>query len=205
MEVNWRPRAVPSFLPASRAGAALPILGARARKAAHMLRNVGPDGNLSGVSCPECGAVGRFWGHGSYSRTIVHRGREEGVRVRRVRCVADGCGTTHAVLPGSVVPYKSHSAAFVVAVLAAWAKGASNREVRESFGISESTRRRIVSGARARACALLACGASRAAVAAAIASAGAGALPDMHLGRFGARFAEDPRPGDPLSRRGHPT
>ena len=111
--------------------------------------------------------------------------------MRRVRCAS--CRATHAVLPEGVVPYKSYSESFVLAVLAAWASGMSNAEVRRSFGISETTRRRIVADSRRRACALLACGASRAAVAASLASAGVGAVPEMHLAAFGTRFAENVR------------
>jgi hypothetical protein len=81
----------------------------------------------------------------------------------------------------------------VLAVLAAWASGSSNAEVRRSFGISETTRRRLLSGARRRACALLACGATRAAVDAALASAGMGAVPALHMGAYGTRFAENVR------------
>ena len=156
-----------------------------------MLRKTGPGGNLSGVECTRCGCAGNFTGHGSYTRTVVHRGRDEPVAVRRVRCAS--CRATHAVLPEGVVPYKSYSESFVLAVLAAWASGMSNAEVRRSFGISETTRRRVVADSRRRACALLACGASRAAVAASLASAGVGAVPEMHLAAFGTRFAEDVR------------
>ena len=158
-----------------------------------MLRKTGPEGNLSDVACPECGRVGDFGGHGSYGRTVAYRNRSERVSVRRVRC--RGCRATHAVLPEGIIPYKAFAMAFVLAVLAAWASGLSNREVRERFGISETTRRRIVSDSRRSACALLACGASRAEVGAALASAGVGAVPAMHLAAFGTRFSENPRTG----------
>lgn len=179
-------------------GAALPIQGACARKAVHMLRKTGPGGNLSGVECPVCRCAGNFTGHGRYARTVVDRGREERVEIRRVRCAS--CRATHAVLPEGIVPYRSYSERFVLAVLAAWASGASNAEVRDSFGISETTRRRIVSDSRRRACALLACGSSRAAVAAALASAGAGAVPAMHHAAFGTRFSENVRLDNPHAR-----
>ena len=191
MHMHWKPRAAPSSLPASRTGAALPIQGARARKAPHMLRKTGPGGNLSGINCPSCGCAGNYTGHGSYRRHVVFKGREEAVRVPRVKCAS--CSKTHAVLPEGVVPYRAYSEQLVLAVLAAWASGMSNSEVRSSFGISETTRRRIVSDSRRRVCALLACGASRASVAAALASAGVGAVPAMHMSAFGTRFAENVR------------
>lgn len=168
-----------------------------------MLRETGPDGNLSGVACPRCRCAGNFTGHGSYLRHLVLLGFEELIRVRRVRCAS--CGATHAVLPPGVVPYRAYAEAFILAVLAAWASGASNTEVREAFGISESTRRRILSDSRRRICALLACGATRAAVRAAVASAGIGALPAMHMAAFGTRFAERVRlANQPRARRPRP-
>ena len=144
------------------------------------------------MECPACGCEGGFTGHGRYVRTVVYRGREERVSIRRVRCT--GCRATHAVLPEGIVPYRSYSEMFVIAVLAAWVSGASNSDVRRIFGISETTRRRILSDSRSRACALLACGASRAAVAAALASAGVGAVTTMHLTAYGTRFTENTRP-----------
>ena len=168
-----------------------------------MLRETGPDGNLSNTACPECGSVGDFGGHGSYGRAIVHKGREERVEVPRVRCRA--CRTTHAVIPEGVIPYKSYAVAFVLAVLAAWASGMSNSDARKAFGISESTRRRLTAGGRERACALLACGSSRSEVAAALAAAGIGAVPEMHMAAFGTRFAESVRPSVPRARAGPST
>ena len=168
-----------------------------------MLRETGPDGNLLNVACPKCGRVGEFGGHGSYERAIVYRGREERVEVPRVRC--RGCRTTHAIIPEGVIPYRPFAIAFVLAVLAAWASGASNAEVREMFGISESTRRRLTAGGRERACALLACGSSRAEVDAALAAAGIGAVPAMHMAAFGTRFAENARPGGSRARAGPST
>lgn len=156
-----------------------------------MLRKTGPGGNLSGVPCPNCRCAGNFTGHGRYRRHLVLVGETASLEVRRVRCAS--CGSTHAVLPEGVVPYRAHSEGFVLAVLAEWASGSSNRQVRAKFGISESTRRRILSGARRRACALLSCGASRSAVAAALAAAGVGAVPAAHMESFGTRFAENVR------------
>lgn len=170
-----------------------------------MLRKTGPGGNLGGVPCPRCGCPGNFTGHGSYSRALVVPGGCVSLRVRRVRCAS--CGATHAVVPEGVVPYRAYSEAFAVAVLAAWASGMSNSRVRDEFGIPETTRRRIVSSSRRRACALLACGASRAAVDAALAAAGRDALPALHHASFSTRFAENVRLINPRRgprRRGRP-
>ena len=153
-----------------------------------MLREDPAGGNPLAMPCPRCGCRGNYVAHGSYLRHVVHRGREERVVVRRGRCAS--CMSTHALIPPGVVPYRQFSEGLVLAVLAAWAAGTSNAEVRRAFGVSETTRRRMVSGARRRACALLACGASRAAVDAALASAGLGAVPALHAAAFGTRFAE---------------
>lgn len=156
-----------------------------------MLREDPAGGNPLAMPCPRCGCPGNYVRHGCYLRHVVHRGREERVEVARVRCAS--CMATHALIPPGVVPYRQHSEGLSLAVLAAWASGTSNAEVRRSFGISETTRRRMVSGGRRRACALLACGASRAAVNHALASAGVGAVPALHLATFGTRFAENAR------------
>lgn len=155
-------------------------------------------GNLSGSACPRCGAVGNFTGHGHYFRHLVVIGSCERLRVRRVRCAS--CGATHAVLPEGVVPYRAYSEAFVLAVLAAWASGKSNAQVRNEFGIGETTRRRILSSTRRRICALLACGVARAAVDAAVAAAGIGAIPSMHMSAFGTRLAQNVRLANPRAR-----
>ena len=120
-----------------------------------MLREDPAGGNPLAMPCPRCRCAGNYVGHGSYRRHVVHRGREERVEVRRVRCMS--CMATHAVIPPGVVPYLQHSEGLVLAVLAAWASGTSNAEVRRAFGISETTRRRMVSGrqeARLRAAGL---------------------------------------------------
>lgn len=163
-----------------------------------MLRKTGADGNLFGIPCPSCRCAGNFTGHGSYVRHLVVVGSSAPVRIRRVRCAS--CGATHAVLPDGVVPYRAYSEGFILAVLSAWASGSSNAQVRREFGISESTRRRILSSTRRRVCALLSCGASRSAVRAALLAAGIGSVPAIHMGSFGTRLAENVRLGN-LQRR----
>lgn len=188
---------------AGKLSARRPRPGHRPERLATMLRQTPAGGNPLAMPCPRCGCPGDYVGHGRYLRHVVHRGREERVEVRRVRCA--GCGATHAVIPPGVVPYRAFSEGLVLAVLAAWAAGSSNAEVRRTFGISETTRRRMLSGARRRACALLACGASRAAVDAALAAAGVGAVPALHMAEYGTRFAERVRLANAHARpRGRP-
>ena len=167
-----------------------------------MLREDPRGGNPLTLPCPVCGCAGNYVAHGSYMRHIIHRGHEERIEVRRVKCAS--CASTHAIIPPGIIPYRAYSEGFVLAVLAAWAKGVSNAEVRRRFGITETTRRRMVATARKRACALLACNATRASVAAALAACGVGAVPALHAAAFGTRFAERTRLGNPRRCRGHP-
>lgn len=142
--------------------------------------------------CPRCGCRGNYSPHGRYRRHLVSVGAARSVEVRRVRCMS--CGATHAIIPEDVVPYRAYSESFVLAVLEAWASGLSNSQVRERFGISETTRRRMVAQARRRACALLACPPRKPAVASAFRGVGgAAAAAAAHLAAFGSRFAENVR------------
>lgn len=134
-----------------------------------MLRNVRPDGNLSGLTCPSCGRTGVLRRHGSYTRHLATEEGEGPIRIRRARCRA--CSSTHALLPPGVVPRMLHSESVHLAVAAAWAQGTTARSVRESLRMPETTRRRVLGRARAALCALLSC------------PPGRGAAPPRHRGR----------------------
>lgn len=58
--------------------------------------------------CPKCPAIGRFNLHGSYQRFIVYFNEaeliQEMIDIKRVRCKS--CKSTHAVMPGDLIPYK---------------------------------------------------------------------------------------------------
>lgn len=68
--------------------------------------------------CPACPAVGRYKMHGSYTRYVIYIEEEETVcerlAIKRIKCAS--CGTTHAVMPGDIVPYLALSL-FVVAFI----------------------------------------------------------------------------------------
>ena len=134
-----------------------------------MLRNVRPDGNLSGLACPSCGRTGVLRRHGSYTRHLATEEGEGPIRIRRARCRA--CSSTHALLPPGVVPRMLHSESIHLEVAAAWARGTPARSVRESLRMPETTRRRVLGRARAALCALLSC------------PPGRGAAPPRHRGR----------------------
>jgi hypothetical protein len=58
--------------------------------------------------CPACPAVGRFKMHGCYRRYAMFFGDDEIIifrqmEIKRIRCIS--CKTTHAVLPGDIIPY----------------------------------------------------------------------------------------------------
>lgn len=75
-----------------------------------------PDVNSS---CPFCKAKGRLSKSASYERYLVELqgGMPVTYRVEipRYRCAS--CGHTHAILPGSLVPYRSYSLRFILKVL----------------------------------------------------------------------------------------
>jgi len=58
--------------------------------------------------CPGCYAVGRFKLHGSYHRHAMYFGEHELIcefyEIKRIKCLS--CKTTHAVMPGDIIPYK---------------------------------------------------------------------------------------------------
>ena len=66
-------------------------------------------GYFKRTPCPACNAVGKFKPYGSYKRYALYF---EGGKVvcslmviKRVMCTS--CGTTHAVMPGDIIPYKA--------------------------------------------------------------------------------------------------
>lgn len=62
---------------------------------------------LATVSCPKCGIVGLLILYGSHPRKFINENmiRVE-IMIQRVQC--KGCGSTHVVLPTTVLPYFLH-------------------------------------------------------------------------------------------------
>ena len=58
--------------------------------------------------CPKCRSVGRFNLHGTYRRHVVYPLKEKlvckHIEIKRIKCLS--CKTTHAVMPGDIIPYK---------------------------------------------------------------------------------------------------
>ena len=69
--------------------------------------------------CPKCPAVGRFKMHGTYSRHAIYYELNvlkcELLEIKRIKCVS--CGTTHAVLPGDIIPYKALSLLVLMSII----------------------------------------------------------------------------------------
>lgn len=70
--------------------------------------------------CPACPAIGRFKMHGSYWRNAIYFENQEIIckrmEIKRIRCAS--CRTTHAVLPGDIIPYKTLSLFVFIFILA---------------------------------------------------------------------------------------
>jgi hypothetical protein len=75
--------------------------------------------DFASTHCPKCPAVGRFNLHGSYYRHVLFFIDEnlfhKYIEIKRVKCRS--CKTTHAVLPGDIIPYKLLSLFIVIFIL----------------------------------------------------------------------------------------
>ena len=92
--------------------------------------------------CPKCPAIGRFKLHGSYQRYAMYFSKGELVyemiEIKRIIC--QSCNSTHAVMPGDLIPYKLLSL-FVVMILlvACVVEGAPVLRAAGKYGISFQT------------------------------------------------------------------
>jgi len=72
--------------------------------------------------CPKCPAVGRFNMHSCYKRyaiLFVDGNIEiEFMEIKRIIC--ESCGTTHAVMPGDIIPYSALTLYVFIYVLASY-------------------------------------------------------------------------------------
>jgi len=98
--------------------------------------------NHLGEPCPNCGAKGKLTERGDYGRYLVSF--EDGeiieslVRPELFHCAS--CVTSHALLPGIIIPYGRYSLLFVLTVLAAYYERAMPvSKICERFGIAIST------------------------------------------------------------------
>lgn len=80
------------------------------------------------LSCP-CGHSGCLNIHGYYSRNVKSGGSSLRLRICRVRCSL--CGSTHALIPASLVPYSQIPLAEQVRLISAFEQGTSQLSVME--------------------------------------------------------------------------
>lgn len=60
--------------------------------------------------CTACPAIGRFNLHGSYERYVVYFEKLQTIEYKLLeikRVICKSCSTTHAVMPGDIIPYKT--------------------------------------------------------------------------------------------------
>ena len=76
--------------------------------------------NVNDHPCPKCGAKHPHWEYyDSYERALVEFkcGTVITHEIKPSRFKCQSCGSTHAILPQVIIPFKSHSLPFVLAVL----------------------------------------------------------------------------------------
>ena len=82
-------------------------------------KNIYNRGYFKTTHCPACPAVGRFNMYGSYWRYTIYFDEDEIKRrlmeIKRIICLS--CKTTHAVMPGDIIPYKMLSLFVFIFVL----------------------------------------------------------------------------------------
>jgi hypothetical protein len=75
--------------------------------------------DFSATRCPKCPSIGRFKLYGSYHRHVLYfNGQElmyEYIEIKRIMCLS--CKTTHAVMPGDIIPYMLLSLFIVLFIL----------------------------------------------------------------------------------------
>jgi len=94
-----------------------------------------------GASCPRCRAIGKLSDYDVYERNHVTIADdimvETRVSVRRVEC--SSCGSTHALLPDTLIPYNPYTLVFKLSVLIAYfERDTTVEKVCERFEIAVS-------------------------------------------------------------------
>ena len=76
---------------------------------------------FAATPCPKCPATGKFKMYGSYQRYVIYFAKRKLVYVqidiKRIMCKS--CKSTHAVMPGDMIPYKLLSLFVVILLLIA--------------------------------------------------------------------------------------
>lgn len=110
--------------------------------------------DISALACPSCGAKDSLSYLSSYSRHLItyHNGKVIDNIITVLRYICNSCkssgkgGSTHAILPPVIVPYKSYGFSFIIAVLHDHMikTFTSVKLLCEHYSLPESTFRRIL-------------------------------------------------------------
>ena len=88
------------------------------------------------LACPDCDGELRPWGHARRRRLRTRHGLRE-IRPRRGCC--RGCGRTHVLVPGVMVPRRADAVEVVGAALLAHAAGEGHRPIAARLGRPAAT------------------------------------------------------------------
>lgn len=100
------------------------------------------------LACPDCADELRPWGHARLRWLPTRHGRRE-IRPRRGCC--RGCGRTHVVMPGVMLPRRADAVDVVGEALLAHAAGEGHRPIAARLGRPAATVRRWLRRFTARA------------------------------------------------------
>ncbi|MCL2124502.1 MAG: DUF6431 domain-containing protein [Oscillospiraceae bacterium] len=95
--------------------------------------------HFASTPCPKCPAIGRFKMYGSYQRYVMYiaDGKIMFVPIDIKRIMCKSCKSTHAVMPGDIIPYKLLSLYVVMLLLiACFVEDAPVLRVANKYGLS---------------------------------------------------------------------
>lgn len=78
--------------------------------------------DIKNCKCPKCNAKSNFSVHGHYNRNLVIISKEDNISneyyISITRVICNSCGSTHALLPDFIVPYKTFSFDSIIYIIA---------------------------------------------------------------------------------------
>lgn len=98
--------------------------------------------NLSKYNCPKCGAKASMIRHAYYERNVISILNAVMIytllKILRVKCTS--CGSTHAILPGDIIPYKQFDySSFIIILENYFCDLQSGYELSTKFNVSFQT------------------------------------------------------------------
>ena len=95
--------------------------------------------DIKNCKCPKCHAKSNFSIHGHYNRNLVIISKEDNTcheyYLSVTRAICNSCGSTHALLPDFIVPYKTFSFNSIIYIIAEVASS-SAYQVANKFNFS---------------------------------------------------------------------